>query len=173
MHRSYGVGCLPAQIRMDSALHYGEERLLIPRIVTREFLTRRVLQWLSPLQSLDLGQAACEPADASLTRVPRGGFVGLARDNVVELHDDVGAQVALNLHHDLGREESPRAVDVGLELHAFLVDGSKALERKDLKSARVGKDRAVPLHEAVESAHLSHDVVAGAEVQVVRVAEDH
>ena len=173
MHRSYGVGGLPAQMRVDSALHYGEERLVAPRIVAGEFLTRRILQRLSSLQSLDFGQAAREPPDASLARVPRGGFVGLARDDVVELHDDVGAQVALDLHHDLGREESPRPVDVGLELDAFFIDGPETFQREDLESARVCKDRTFPLHEVVESAHLSHDVVAGAEVQVVCVAEDH
>src|SRR5258706_6414676 len=138
MHRSYGFRGFSTQVRVDSALHDGEERLLIPRIVTREFLTRRILQWLSSLQSLDLGEAAREPPDASLTRVAGGCLVGLARDDVIELHDDVGAKVALDLHHDLGREKSPRAVDVGLELDAFLVDGAEALQREHLESARVG-----------------------------------
>src|ERR1700692_4403768 len=106
MHRSYGFRSLPPQVRVDSALYYREERLLIARIVGRHLFTWRVLQRLSPLQSLDLGQAAGEPADASLARVPRGRFVGLAGDHVIELHDDVSAQVAFDLHDDLGREES-------------------------------------------------------------------
>src|SRR6266478_5585315 len=138
MHRSYGFRGFSTQVRMDSALHDREERLLIPRIVTREFLTRRILQWLSSLQSLDLGEAAREPPDASLTRVAGGRFVGLARDDVIELHDDVGAKVALDLHHDLGRKESPRAVDVGLKLDAFLIDSPETFQRKNLEPARVG-----------------------------------
>src|ERR1700693_3863125 len=129
MHRSYGLGGFLPQVRVNSPLYDREERRLIPRIVTWEFLARRVLQWLSSLQSLDFGQAAREPPDASLTRIAGGRLVGLARDDVIELHDDVRSQVALDLHHDLGREESPRTVDVGLKLDAFLIDGTEPLQR--------------------------------------------
>src|SRR5450756_1377780 len=121
---------------------------------------RGVLQRLSGLQPLDLGEAALEPANAALARIARARLVRLAGNDVIELHDDVGAQVALDLHHDLGGEKSAGAVDVGLELDAFLADDAKPLERENLESARVGEDRPVPLHEAVESSHLAHDVVA-------------
>src|ERR1700694_986813 len=103
MHRLYGFRSLPPEVRVDSALYYGEERLLVLGIVAREFLTRRVVQRLSPLQALDLGQATREPADAALARAACGRFVGLAGNDVIELHDDVGAQVALDLHYDFGR----------------------------------------------------------------------
>jgi len=92
---------------------------------------------------------------------------------VIELHDHVGAQVALDLYHRLGREESARAIDVRLELDAVFIDGAEPCERENLKSSRVGKDRAVPAHEFVESAHLADDLVAGAKMQVVRVPENH
>ncbi len=42
-----------------------------------------------------------------------------------------------------------------------------------MKAAGVGEDRPVPAHERVQPAHLADDLVAGAQVQVVRVAEDH
>jgi hypothetical protein len=92
---------------------------------------------------------------------------------VVELHDHVGAEVALDLHHPLGGEHAPRAVEVAAELHPVLADLAQRLEREHLEAARVGEDRAVPRHEAVQPAELPHQLVGRPQVQVVGVGEDH
>jgi hypothetical protein len=92
---------------------------------------------------------------------------------VVELHHHVGAEVALDLHHALGGEAERRAGDVAAEVDAVLVDAPHPLEREDLEAARVGEDGPVPRHEAVEPAELADERVAGAQVEVVGVAEDH
>ena len=160
MHLADGARGFAAEMRVNSALDDREERLRAAGIVRQ-------------LELSTSAQAPREPADASLARVARRRLVGLAGNDVIELHDHVGAEVALDLHHDLGREETARAVDVGLELDALLVDVRSCVEREDLKSAGVGEDRAVPAHERVESAHLAHDLVAGPQVQVIRVREDH
>ena len=60
------------------------------------------------------------------------------------------------------------------ERDAVVVDASvRVPQREDLEAARVGEDRAVPAGEGVEAAELLDHVLAGAEVQVVRVSEDH
>jgi hypothetical protein len=46
-------------------------------------------------------------------------------------------------------------------------------EREDLEAARVGHDRAVPPHEAVDAAVGRHPLGAGPEVEVVGVGEEH
>src|SRR5213592_359922 len=92
---------------------------------------------------------------------------------MVELHDHIGAEVALDLHHDLGRKKAARAIDVRLELDTLLIDGPELREREDLEAARVGEDWAIPAHELVQPAHLAYDVVAGPEVEMIRIAEDH
>src|SRR2546423_11332728 len=90
---------------------------------------------------------------------------------MIELHDDVGAQVALDLHYGLGREETARTVDVRLKLHSFLVDCPQLREGKDLKAAGVSKNRTVPIHESMQPTHLPHDLVAWPQMQVIGVAE--
>ena len=53
------------------------------------------------------------------------------------------------------------------------LDRSQRREREHLEAARVREDRPVPLHELVQSAELAHELVAGTQVQVIRVGEDH
>ena len=45
-------------------------------------------------------------------------------------------------------------------------------EAEDLVAAAVGEHRAVPAHELVQAAKLGHQLGAGAQVEVVGVAED-
>ena len=86
--------------------------------------------------------------------------------------DDVRAQGLLDLDRDLRRQEVGGAIDGGAELGAGLRDLPELGEAEDLKSARVGEDRAVPAHEAVQPAELLHDVVARPEKEMIGVGED-
>jgi hypothetical protein len=92
---------------------------------------------------------------------------------VIELHDHVGAEVAFDGHHRFGSELALRAIDVAAELDALFSDSPERLQGEDLKTARVGEDRAIPAHERVEAAHLRDQVIARAQVEVVGVREDH
>ena len=49
----------------------------------------------------------------------------------------------------------------------------KPLEREHLKSARVGEDRTIPPHEAMQSAEIANQLVARTQMQMIRVAENH
>ena len=60
---------------------------------------------------------------------------------------------------------------MGVELDALLTDLAELGERKDLKAAAVGEDRAVPGHEAVETAQRLDQLVAGSDVQVIGVGK--
>ncbi len=62
----------------------------------------------------------------------------------VKGHDNIRAEVALDLHRLLRADEGRCAVNVVLKMHAFLCDPAKFREREHLKAAAVGEDRTVP-----------------------------
>ncbi len=172
--RADPLGRAAAKLLVDAALDDPEHRLarrafaLVPR------------------------EAAVEPAVGPLGRAGRVVEVGVVRRALVEDERDVGAERGLDAHRLLGAHEALDAVEVGAKAHALLGDvedravvaraAAPALdlvgdvpvrEREDLKAARVGDDRAVPVHELVEAAELADALVAGPQVEVEGVAEDH
>ena len=117
-------------------------------------------------------EAAVEPALGKPKAVLGVGVVALARRTLVERHDDVGTDDALDVHHALGGEDVLRTVDVGSKLAALLRELADAREGEDLEAAGVGEDRAVPTVEAMEATSGPEHLAAGAEVEVVGVAQD-
>ena len=71
-----------------------------------------------------------------------------------------------------GREAVDRAVEVAAERHAVVVDDPQVAERDDLEAAGVGQDRPVPGHEPMQAAEPLDPLVAGPQVEVVRVGQD-
>ena len=61
---------------------------------------------------------------------------------------------------------------MGAEADAFVGDFAELAERENLEAAGVGEHGAGPADEAVQAAHAADGFVAGAEVEVVGVAED-
>ena len=96
----------------------------------------------------------------------------LAGDHVVERHRDIGTERPLDLHGALGRQGPIGAVHMTLKLDPVLADPPETLEREDLEPAGVGEHRARPGGEPVQAAHVADDVLAGTQVQMIRVAED-
>jgi hypothetical protein len=90
----------------------------------------------------------------------------------VERHDDIGAEILLNGNRLFRREAMRRTVDVTLEGHAVFVDLAGLRERKNLKAARVGQHGVMPLHEPVQPAHIADEFIAGAQVEMIGVAQD-
>ncbi len=141
------------------------------------------------------GQAAVEPAVRALRRARRVLAVDVERRALVEDQRDVRAERRLHLHRGLRPHELGRAVEVGAERHALLLDredrpgalaaarlrraaldlvGDGAMaHREDLEAAGVGDDRAVPGLEAVQAPELADQLVAGRQEQVERVPEHH
>ncbi len=78
----------------------------------------------------------------------------------------------LGVDHHLWREKVPRPVDVRAELDALVRDLTIIGQAEHLKPARVGQNRTVPAHKAVQSPHLCHQIRSGTQVEVVGVAQD-
>ncbi len=149
---------LASQVGVGASLHDGEETLVV------------AILGLGLVESLP---AAVQPAVGQSQALLGIVVVAGARGTLVEGHHDVGSDAALDVHHAFGREEVARAVDVTLEVAALLLQLAYAREGEDLESARVSEHGAVPVDEAVESASLFKYVGAGAQVEVVGVAQDN
>jgi hypothetical protein len=90
----------------------------------------------------------------------------------VEDHDDIGAQVVLDLHGGFGVDEYLAAVDGGAEGDAFFGDLAQFPQTEDLKAAGVGQDWSLPLHEVVQVAVGFDHFGTRTEHEVEGVAED-
>ena len=98
--------------------------------------------------------------------------IGRILGALVEGHADVGAERDLHVHGVLGREEVTAAIEVRAETNAFVRDLAQLGEAVDLESAGVGEHGARPADEAMKAAHAADGFVAGAEIEVVGVAEN-
>lgn len=107
---------------------------------------------------------------------PLHGFVDVSVvvriGTFVKRHDDVRAEILLNLNRFLGGEAMRRAVDVTLEGHAIFVDLAGLRERKDLKATRIRQHGAMPLHEVMQAAHITDQFIAGTQIQMIRIAQN-
>src|SRR5688572_18631666 len=65
-----------------------------------------------------------------------------------------------------------RAIEVRLELRPFLADDTSFGQGEDLKPPAIGQDGAMPADEFMEAAASRNQFIAGAEEQVVGVAEN-
>ncbi len=94
------------------------------------------------------------------------------RSAVIQRHRDVGSQLQLHLHRVLGVEPYLAAVNGRAELHALLRDLAQALQAEHLESARVGEDRVIPVHEAVQAPVGIDDVRPGTQHKMECVTQD-
>ena len=98
-------------------------------------------------------------------------FVVVGIGALVECHDDIRAEVLLDPDGALGREAVRRAIDVTLEGHAFIIDLAGLGKREDLETARIGEHGMRPAHEPVQTTQPGNDIIAGAQVEMIRVGE--
>src|SRR5207302_4865910 len=75
-------------------------------------------------------------------------------------------------HRAFRAEKMRGAVQVRTECDAFLGDFAEFAEAEDLKSARVGEDRAPPGHESMQPAELPYRADPRPQIQVIRIAEN-
>ena len=90
---------------------------------------------------------------------------------LIEGHSNIAAQIRLDLHALLGAHKNTVTIKVRGESHALFIDLTKAGQGKHLKSTAVGKDRAIPVHELMETTHLTHHIVTGTEMEMIGVAQ--
>ncbi len=174
---------VPAQILVIRALHHAIERLIR---LAEPFLG----------EPLVLGHAALRPPVGAF----HGAFLVAAgvhqRGQLIEGEHDVGADLVLDAHGDLGGETVLVAVEWGFERHAVLVHEREAFlafgdhliglharhvhgerlfearaERQHLEAAGIGERRTVPVHEFGEAARFVKHLLAGTLEQVERVGQ--
>ena len=142
------IKALCPQILVHIALHDGEERL-------RGIIVRLI--------------APFQPSRGALHRLLRL-FVRVAVFRaLIERHDDVRTEIVLDLHRLFGRKHVIAPVYVGGKAHALVGDIVERSERKHLKSAAVGENGLVPIHEFMQSARLRDELVAGTHIEVIGV----
>jgi len=90
---------------------------------------------------------------------------------MIERHRDVGAERPLDLRGALRREGAAAAVHVALKLDAVVVNPAESLEREHLEATRIGEQRTIPTHEAMQGSELLDHLLAGPHMQVVGIRE--
>jgi hypothetical protein len=150
-HRHQRLRALLAQLGVAAALTDAEHELA--------FRTRLLATFLRP----------ADGALDSVALVARGRVV---RRAFVEHHCDVRAERALNFHRFLRPEKQLRAIQMRAELDAVRLDLANLGKAEHLKSAAVREDGFLPVDEIVQSARRADDVHAGADVEMIRVAEN-
>jgi hypothetical protein len=100
------------------------------------------------------------------------GAAGRVLGAFVKSHTNIGAESDLNIHGVFGREEVAAAIQVRPEADAFIGDFAEGAEGEDLESAGVGEHCARPANEAVQAAEAADEFVAGAQVEVIGIAEN-
>src|SRR5205823_7575392 len=71
----------------------------------------------------------------------------------------------------LRSEEMTGTIQMRAKLHAALRDLAQLIQTKNLKSARVSKNTALPRHETMKSAHVADRLMTGPQIKVVGVAK--
>ncbi|GJE17963.1 hypothetical protein AIGOOFII_2684 [Methylobacterium marchantiae] len=117
--------------------------------------------------------AALGPAQGQAHGALDGAALGREAHAFVELHLDVRAEKSLDLDGAFGAHVVGRPVHMRTEGDALLVEFPQGGERHHLEPAGIGEDRVRPVHEMVETAEPLHALRAGAQHQVVGVAEHH
>ncbi len=152
-HAAYGVA-----VESDLEEAFGAFRA--------EFGTARPLDDAEEKRALALGLrgppflAAARPAQREIEAAV-GVLEGTrVRRALVEDHDDVGTEVALDFHRRFGTNERRRAVEVVLKADALLGNLSKFCEREDLESTAIREDRAIPSHELVQATLAGDELFA-------------
>ena len=117
------------------------------------------------------GLAAGQPADRPLAAGLGIVVLGRVLDALVKGHGDGGAQIGLDPDALLRAHKDAAAVQMGGKGDPLLGDLAQLGQAEHLEAAAVGQDRPVPAGELVQPAHLGHQLVSRAEMQVVGVAE--
>ena len=116
-------------------------------------------------------EASAGPLMGPLHRGLRDSGRSRPRYRLVEGHGDVGAELALDFHHRLGREMLLAPIEMRSEGRARIADLDQVVEAEYLKPATVGQDRPFPAHEFVQPAKPGDPFATGPKRQVIGVAK--
>ena len=91
----------------------------------------------------------------------------------IEDHNDVRAQCQLNLDRAFRREEMRGAVQVRSKPYPILSHPRQAFKAHHLEPAAICQNGTRPGHEPVQPPCFAHDFVAGAQVKMIGVSQQH
>src|SRR5258705_7262436 len=160
-----GLGALVAQVLENPTLHDAELRL--PGVGGPDVTRLAVANLLEP-RATPRG-----PAHRAFHRSRRFVLRRGEREALVEDHRDVGAQARLDVRRAFRRQQVWRAVEVRPELRALFRNLAPLRETEHLVAAAVGQHGMRPADEAVQAPAPGDQLVAGTQIQVIGVAEDH
>ena len=114
-------------------------------------------------------QPAISAVYALLHIVPGGRILNA----LVKGHANVAAQIGLDLHTLLRPHKNLMTVNVGGEGDTLLLDLSQRCQTEHLKSPGIRENRSIPGHELMQSTHLPDNLIRGAQMQMVGIAQLH
>ncbi len=117
-------------------------------------------------------ERAARPGHGEAEALFGAGPIGRILGALVESHANVGAESDLHIDGMLGGEKVRTAVEVRAEADAVVGDFAQRVEGEDLEAAGVSEHGARPTDEAMQAAHAADGFVAGAQIEVIGVAED-
>ena len=62
-------------------------------------------------------------------------------------------------------------IDVRLEVHTFIGHLPEFIQREDLITTAIGKNRAIPMRELVDAACFFNELMSRSQIEMIRVAE--
>ena len=145
---------------------------LVERFIPQLFIHAALNDPKEGILTLPSASGALRPAHRQPHGIRRLLLARRVSRAFVERHRDVGIQHLLDAHRFLGREEQAIAVDRRGKLHAVLRQFSHRGQGKNLEAPRVGEDRLVPAHEAVQAAVLADHLESRPQPEVEGIAED-
>jgi hypothetical protein len=92
---------------------------------------------------------------------------------LIQADRHIRSQRFLHGNRMLRREPVQRAVEVRAERHPVVVDRAHLAQADHLVAAGVGQDRPFPGHEVMKAAQPLNAFVAGSQVEVVGIGQDH
>ena len=113
-----------------------------------------------------------EPAMGALHGLLCVLAVGGTRATLVKCHDDVGTNLALDIHDVLGGKHQFTSIYMRRELHALFGHFADIGQGEDLEATRVGENRACPALKTVQATRFVQDLGARTQIEMVGIAKD-
>ena len=152
------LGRFLTQVLIDTTLHDREIGLTVA---------------VAGLCVLEVLPAAGQPVVGQRQRLAGIVVVAGAWRALVQRHHDVTADGAFNVHHLLGGKQVLATIDVAAKGHALVGQLAVLGQREHLEAATVGEDGTVPAVELVQTPGALDNVHAGAQIQVIGIAQDN
>ena len=164
VHFDEALGAFATQIAVNTALDDAEEALcsLAEFAMPRDFVP----------MGAEVIEGAARPVHGEAEAFAGAIAIGRVFGALVESHADVGAESYLHLHGVLGRKEVTAAIQMRTEAHTFIGDLAQLRQAVNLEATGVGEHGVRPTDELMQAAHAADGLVAGAEIEMIGIAED-